>query len=495
MSEYDNPPPDRMPQEQEKSLQMVFVRTKAGVDPYPAEGDEPTVYRVEILKGVTYPLTVGAQTLTVGGTLGDSFVYNLCDGSYLEEDSIVAAFWKNNRLWTMDKIRQQEILVVGHTYGATPQGTGSLSRIRPSDGSVIWTADLGSDNHLGTDYPRIPYSVSLDSRGNTYAYWLNAADTSGKLQALIGPGHKQGLKKYSPTGNLLASYDIAATGAYTVGTNAFVSHGKVEVDPNHDDRIYVACDYNTDGKWLYRLDDNLSVTWSIGPAETAVGVTNRSRGLAVRSDGSLFVSNYPIASIGDITWLIDENGTALNSDTVFIGQGHFVDPSDKLRVPLNGLVSLSVGAGYGTYPSAQFGRSYSDFPTPDGSGTWNAPLSVWGNCGYADGVNCVFGLQTPVPWTPSGPAQPSANLFVTDASGNAVRAGWWGNGGTVRGLAKNTQTGSVFCTGTGLSGGGFAASIVGKIDPINNTTDWTAPILTSLVGDNGWSIAARTCRL
>ena len=491
MSEYDNPPPDRMTQEQSKPIDMVFVRTKAGVDPYPEEGDEPTVYRCEILKGVTYPLTVGAQSLTIGGTLGDGFVYNLCDGSYLEEDSIVAAFWKNNRLWTMDKVRQSEVVVVGHTKGATPKGTGSLSRIRASDGSVMWTADLGSDTIGLSTYPRIPYSLDVDSRGNCYVFWQNSQDTSGLQQGFGTIGHKQGVKKFDVNGNLVASYNLPSSNAsIPTFSPVYPQHAKIKVDPNNDDRIYVGCHYDVAGKWLYRFDATLSSpVWSKGPADTHASVTGRSVGLAVASEGSLYVGNYP--SGDDTIWHFDESGVVIDSDNTFLGIGLFVDPSDRVRTPEDG-TTTDVG-GYGTFPTPSFGLSHGSFPTP-ASGTWDGGSDFYGTSGYADGSRCVFGSALPIEWTPTtGPDQPEASFLITDASGAVVGSGWWADGGVIEGLSRSAITGSVFCAGAGVSGA--SPVIVGSIIPQTNTTVWTAGVLSSPTGHRGWSIAARTCRL
>lgn len=493
--DYLNPPSGVQRDASGEPLQMFFVRTIAGVDTYPAEGDDPTVYRCEILGNVTYPRTVGAQTLSYTVTSRQDFVYNLCDGSYLEEESIVAAFKRNGQLWTMDKVRQKEVLVVGHTKGATSKGTGTLSRVKAIDGSVIWTVDLGSDTIGLNTYPRIPYSIDLDSRGNVYVFWQNSQDTSGLQQGFGTINQKQGVKKYSPLGNLLASYDLPnSSSSVSTFAPAYAQHAKIKVDPNNDDRIYVGCHYDTAGKWLYRFDATLSApVWSKGPADTNAGVTGRSVGLAVASDGSIYVGNYPVSGT-DTIWHFDATGTVIDSDNSFDGIGLFVDPNDKLRMPEEDGSSIDESvAGYGTFPTVSFQRFFTEFPTPD-AGTWDSGASFYGTSGYGDGSRCVFGSSTPIEWTPTtGPDQPEASFLITDQFGAVVGSGWWGDGGVIEGLSLSKLTGSVFCAGAGVSG--VSPVIIGRIVPQSNSTLWTAGVLSSPSGHRGWSIAARTCRL
>lgn len=493
--QYEKRDVGRIPESVGTPLRMLFVRTIAGVDPYPSEGDEPTVYRCEILGNVTYPKTVGAQTLSFSVTSRTDFLYNLCADSYIEEESIVAAFTANNRLWTMDKVRQSEIIVVGHTKGATAKGTGSLSRVRSSDGSVVWTADLGSDTIGLNTYPRIPYSLDLDSRGNAYVFWQNSQDTSGLQQGFGTINQKQGVKKYSPTGNLLASYDLPnSSSSVSTFSPTYAQHAKVKVDPNNDDRIYVGCHYDSAGKWLYRFDATLSApTWSIGPADTHAGSTGRSVGVAVASDGSIYVGNYPASGgPGSATiWHFDATGAVIDSDDSFLGIGLFVDPNDLLRTPEDN-ATTAVG-GYGTFPTPSFSHFVTEFPTP-AAGTWDGGADFGGTSGYGDGSRCVFGSSLPIEWTPtSGPDQSEASFVITDASGAVVGSGWWADAGTIEGLSFSSTTGSVFCAGSGISG--LNGVIVGRIVPQTNTTLWTAGVLSSPSGHRGWSIAARTCRL
>lgn len=399
--------------------------------------------------------------------------------------------WWNRAAFFTGCCCRAEVIVIGHTYGTTDEGTGSLSRIRPEDGSPMWTVDLGSDTILGTTYKRIPYSVDLDSRGNVYAYWASSQDTAGEQQARGSASSAQGVKKYDALGNLLQSYNLPAQAVFNFSP-VYPQHGKVRVDPNDDTRIYVLGTYDTGGNLLHRFDDSLSLQWSIGPA--TFGATNtRGVGLAVASDG------YVWADVQKV-WKVDPSSSVVTSSTALTGVGLFLDPSDRVRLPQPESGINTAVAGYASFPTTQFARFHSAFPTPDGAGTWGSGTDFNGSSGYADGANCVFACSNNLPWTPAvGTDLRDVCYLVTDDDGTIVSSGYWtkdtSNGGTIDGIAHNATTNSVFVAGTSADASSDPV-IAGKIDPPNNTTEWVAPVFTTPTGSSrGWSIAARTCRL
>ncbi len=491
--DYEKRDTGRIPESVGTPLDMLFVQTIAGPDAtaYPAEEDAPTVYYCKILGNVTYPKTVGAQTLTSVDTDRRDYVFNLCSGSYIEEDSIVAAFRKNNRLWTMDKVRQVPMLVLGHSLGTTAHSSGSLSRLNPRTGAVIWTADLGTTGGV----PKIAYGVDLDSRGNVYAVWRQSADGSGLLQAANSSGQTQGVVKFDKDGNTLATYALPNTNLSFAGPSYVGPHPTVRVDPNDDDAVYVGCDYDINSKWLYKFDSSLTVVWSIGTAATGFAETSRCSSIALDAAGNLYVGNASI-------WSVTSGGTVGSNDvTTPFEAGLFVDPlNDKLRLASVESVSSAYAAtGWTTFPTSAFSRQRTDFTTPEALGTWDSSRSYdfAGSSGYGDGLRTIFTSANSMRYARAGGlGNYHACYLITDPSGVAGTSGTWGDPSTaavIYSLSRDAASGNVYVAGAGTDSS--ARRIVAQIDPATGGTTWTAQVyLLPLASSSGWAVAARTIR-
>ncbi len=163
--EFHRRVPFRDPQHGGGPRRAAFFKTKAGpgATAYPAEGDDPTVYYAIKLTGVTFPKTVGNQSLTSTEVSGsEEYIFNLDTSNYIEEGSIVLAWKHGNRWFTIDKvdvelvgITQRKLFDDGPDDLALDFATDFGSEITPS-GSVTITGvaqesanpGFGTDNHI-----------------------------------------------------------------------------------------------------------------------------------------------------------------------------------------------------------------------------------------------------------------------------------------------------------------------------------------------------------
>lgn len=99
-------------------IRMKFFQTVAGPDdtPYPEQPedpeDNPTVYYATMLKNPTYDQEVGLQGLVASSTTKKVHIYNMEPRNYIEEGSKILGWEINNRWWTIDKVREDEPVIV-----------------------------------------------------------------------------------------------------------------------------------------------------------------------------------------------------------------------------------------------------------------------------------------------------------------------------------------------------------------------------------------------
>lgn len=499
--DYEKRDTGRIPESVGTPLDMVFVQTLAGPDaePYPAEEDEPTTYYCGIMKGVTFDKEVGSPTLQGELTSRRDYVYNLCSGSYIEEDSIVAAFVKNGRLWTMDKVVQTKMLIVAHTLMTTSQGTGSLSRLNPNTGAVIWTVDAGTYTRGGTDYPNLFVSCALDSRGNVYAYWINAATVDGATQGALNSGLPQGVVKFDMEGNELASLDLPTMGVHSSWGSSIFLHPRIRIDQADDTRIYCGSAYDTDGKWLYRLNDALATTWAIGEAESfavttpSAGANLSTHGLVISSTGDVYLTN------ANVTHRCSEAGVLSSSfDAVATNKLFIVPETDELRAATSN--TPYIHRTYGNFPTVAAMHAYNEWATPEVGGTWAASFLQRTTAGWSDGLVDVYLAYADNSWTTAGGDTKFARVFATRPNGSILYAS---EGGSISGVdvAHDTASGKVYVAGnhvgadpvTGVVSTGVIACVSANETEFTNV--WVRNIKATGTGSGtGFDVAARTVR-
>lgn len=271
--DYDKRDTGRIPESAGTPLEMLFVQTIAGPDAtaYPTEGDSPTVYYCKILAGVTYSKTVGAQTLTSSDTDRRDYVYNLCSGIYLEENSIVAAFRRNNRLWTMDKIPSD--CACGDfpmfVMGGYPNDSDNDSYDPTGDAwkSVTDMVSPGRHSHV---------AMAEDGTSNVFAFGgtglsgsLTDADKYDALtdawSSVTSLGTARGQPRCGVIGadgyivNDLASGGSSHTTRYTFATDTYASrtaHGQAKQG--------IACGWSSGSRIYMAARDKTGVGWAHG---------------------------------------------------------------------------------------------------------------------------------------------------------------------------------------------------------------------------------------
>lgn len=474
---------------------FILVKTVAGPDatPYPPEEDNPNVYRCQILSGSSFTKSAGSQVLSYTATGRYDYVMNLVDDHYIEEESVLGALELDGQIYTMDKVRQQEIVVVGHTLRDTGKGTGSLSRVNQNTGAAIWTVDLGAET-LGPDsYPRIVYAVDLDSRGNVYAYWRPSNTTDGRGIPNAFNTFKQGIKKYNSNGELLQSFDFpnVALMFNPITDFQFVA---LKVSPLSDDVIYCGVEVDTDGHCLYQLDGKLAPQWgyTLDNLGTPIG---RCTALAVRPDGTINAAlpggPYHIAADGSDILTPVGFGTLLGSLGIVPGSGN-------INVGLfaeNDSAPFAAGFDPLDFSPALWGRTHEFFPTPEVLGEFQASANVAGTSCFATDLYFVVASAEQVAYDRAGSAGTAfASYLVMDQNGNPLHSGCFGGASQITGLpiyrmAFNPTTARAFVVS-------LSSRTVGEIDYVNNLTKWHNQLCASTpdAADRGWCIAARTCR-
>lgn len=549
MSDYPYREPERTPQEQQRGLDLLFVKTIAGpgVTAYPPEGDNPTVYYCQFLAGVTYPLTVGAQVLSYTALQRFGFVFNLCDGAYIEVNSVIGVFPKNNRYWTMDKLRQMEFLTVCHSHAATTHSTGSVSRLDPETGAVIWTTSLGID--VASGLIRSAYRVALDSRGNTYALWMlqDPLEPAGWMHDIHPAGKTVGgVAKIDRLGNL---DNILTLGDLHPSIDPFANfesddhwQGRVVVDPNDNDRIYFSCRMDSAGYWLYRVDADLTVTWGIGPSATPSDVLYNCYGtvpgLAVDNNGDLYITprtgkTIPAMGSPRIIKIAAANGAAsVYAITDQYQTCVLVDPiNNKPRTGTSFVTTLDpvykILNGWST-PLNNFALDWSasltnfslpvdPFESVVSSPAWltftNRKTKF--SAGVCDGLRLLWTNSEPFSWRinvgdgmvgfQNVDLKPS--LFCTDRDGVAVYCvylterpttvanfkAWSWSVERAYDISIDAAAGGTYAAGVAKSLSGWPTAF--KLDTSNGTVLWRANMFPASTGtQTGFGVAARTIR-
>ena len=359
-----------------------------------------------------------------------------------------------------------EMLVLAHGKTITSSGPGTLSRLSPTTGEVIWTVDFGTYSNGGIDYDKTCYSCDLDSEGNVYAYWAPAAPGSGYYTPLYLGGTPHGVRKFDKNGLLLHSYDFPAMKTpYPSLPSLYPYHPRVRVDPANDDLVYCGCAVDFGEKFLYQFDASLSPQWTFGRSDTVsafpfAGISGSPVSMAFPDGGGVYVA------VQGATLRISQSGGLVDYDLISYGDaaGVFLNSSQKVRVSLQS--SVYVIAGYGTFPTVNFSRYVAEFPTPEISGTWYAdPSGYICDKGWANGTSEIYvaGLRPPT-WSTSGGATRWASFFVTDASGAVKYASEFGSGlgahgsGVIFGLCRTPIVG-------GYGAGAYGAGTVRSVDP------------------------------
>ncbi len=301
-SDYEKRDTGRIPESVGTPLDMVFVQTLAGpdADPYPDEGDEPTTYYCGIMKGVTFDKEVGTPTLDGELTSRRDYVYNLCSGSYIEEDSIVAAFVKNGRLWTMDAVKPAELITFSED--ASVAANPSLSRYKGATGALVGSRVLTSTQtyDIGT--------MRSDRSGNVY-YVVHDLQGGTQGALYLRKTNKRCVQQWSVTlhadGDTIGTYadcEVTPDGKVYALTNGTLN-GPVSTDEIDPLTYYVAkvAEYDTDGNAV----DSWEVQTDAGGANIEAS-TAEATALAVRADGKIAVGvnidNYgPVGFGGTIT--------------------------------------------------------------------------------------------------------------------------------------------------------------------------------------------------
>ena len=475
---------------------FVLVKTVAGPDatPYPAELDNPTTYRCQILTAPSYVKTAGAGLLTYTETSRYDHVMNLVSGHYIEEGSILGAFPLDGHLYTMDKLVQQEMLVLSHSLMTTAAGSGSLSRLNPRTGEVFWTVDAGTEVVGGTDYPRLFVSCAIDSRGNVYAFWLRSATVDGQSNGAVDALLPQGVMKFDKNGNLLGSVSLPVMNLSVSSISDISQHPTIRLAESDDSKVFCGTAYDTDGKWLYCLDESLATTWAIGESEAAAinppsGPTGSTCGLCFGSSGSIYAANgayiFELDDTGSLSAVAESRASRIFSVP---GTGSLRSASRQTPLVLDNFAS---------FPGSHITRNYAEFPTPQAGGTWGSEFTQKSLCGWSDGLVDVYLTGNHLPWTTSGGASKSARAIATAIDGTPL---WSSEALSIIGfsVSRDTASGDVFVSGThtGLDPvtGTAATGPIAKVsaDETAFTNEWVKNIKASGSGGIGFDVCART---
>ncbi len=257
----------------------AFFKTTAGPDSteYPSEDDNPNVYYAQMQKLPSFTKEVGRQTLSTTSTTRYRYIFNLVDGDYIEENTVVLCFLENGQWFTIDKVPPDQFVHLRaydseqlHLWskGYTTEITSTLTQQRNSGGKI---------NALRTD-----------SEGNVIV-----GGTTHYNDLTGGGYHVHEVKKYTADGGLLWTYEhgeqvnditigdsdeIAIVGSYDTNTTDIYNYSRVTV-------------LNSDGteKWIHDLDPTVSI--SNGPNNQSI---RKQRLLSCNFDslGRLWVTGY-----------------------------------------------------------------------------------------------------------------------------------------------------------------------------------------------------------
>lgn len=387
-----------------------------------------------------------------------------------------------------------EMLVVGHSLGTTDKGTGSLSRLNPETGAPLWTVDLGTETSGPNTYPRIAYSVDLDSHGNVYVLWVPSVDEAGVSSFGVST-RKQGIKKFDRNGNLLNSVSLPNVHGTWSGTSDF-NPPRIRVDRNDDDRIYCCCIQTASNQVAFRVDAGLNVVWSYAPSTMSTAL--RTTGVAIGIDGNPFYAGDPFP----VSKLNASDGSLLLSDTTNGSiRSVAVEPgTGRVRAGRFNATFAFSDIGYSSFPTVAYGHVHTDYPTPTPLGTWDAGNIPWvGSC-VSNGLYTLYASRNQLRFDRGGGlGDANASYLIAAPDGTTIGSGWWGEGavpgGFINEVCQEEVTGNVFVTG-GASKTGVGSIITAKLDPLNNGTWWYGRVYTGsgTFSQQGHGIAARTIR-
>lgn len=295
-------------------LRMEFFQTVAGPDTtvYPADADpKPTVYYARRLKNVTFTKTPGVQALDYDLTDDYKHLFNLQTDKYIEEGSIVAAWEKNGRWWTIDKVTDEESVaafVAGledSTGPFYPRRAGRFNEALGRDLEFTTGAILRS---VSTDPVRQRVALGLTGTVRVLDY-----DFSSQWTTI---GH---LCEYAINGTLYVAADqiveglplqiravdpagaISSTWLLPPGGGSAPVAVAVAVDPAGDG--FLLADYGDGFTRLYRFNTPVSATLPAG-----------LKRLRSSASGILYAVNTTgLYRVGAAATLLVSHGAALNA--------------------------------------------------------------------------------------------------------------------------------------------------------------------------------------
>lgn len=353
------------------------------------------------------------------------------------------ALWSGQHFfWPGCQCCRVPMVVAAHTNDTTTFGFGSISRLNPDDGTILWTTDLGTDSSSGKE--RAAYRVALDSGGNVYALWMlrKTTDVSGYMYDPPPSGKTVGgVAKLDSDGNVL---DLITLGTLHASFPAGTAEpegmrlGRIVVDPNDDDRIYFSCMMDNAGYWVYRVDATLSTVWGFGPSATSSDPNYQAYGgglgMALDNDGDLFVSTLtgktvlsPMTGQVELFLLASADGSILEHANGQDGPQFAVlvdSLNNSARSAGRSLVSSTADRLIKARPTPL--NSYDeDWVKTQGDYSYSTPgaWTSFGNgrrfaAGLFDGTRYLWGNSAPIPWDQTGSAlniHPS--IYATDRNG------------------------------------------------------------------------------
>lgn len=124
---------------------FYLVKTVAGPGdtPYPDEGTNPNVYRVQILASPSFKKEAGNQPLITSDVERFDYVFNLISDEYIQQGSKLGALPLNGHLFTMDKVTGDDDCDCGSfpvfVFGGASEKESVITEVEAYDpGSNAW---------------------------------------------------------------------------------------------------------------------------------------------------------------------------------------------------------------------------------------------------------------------------------------------------------------------------------------------------------------------
>lgn len=216
-----------------------------------------------------------ATVTLAGGAEGDTVLSGgpngyIWTGRPASFDVETGAVMVNGRWFAVAPPSSPPMLVVCHGYTETDEGFGVVSRLNPTDGTVLWTADLGSLTLTPTSGPAVTVRrravhAAIDSEGNIVVAWDLGRHHELSLQWQnlpqtwsAGVVPNGGVAKLDTDGNLLWSIALPAARlnsgtllSYNASGSPFALSAQVAIDP--DDRIWIGTVGDANFDYIYQL--------------------------------------------------------------------------------------------------------------------------------------------------------------------------------------------------------------------------------------------------